>query len=68
MTLHVVPSFSRIGEENAFAELARVLRENAATDRCLLVDCLTLWLTNLLMLEDPARQPGQHRTGRQFDL
>lgn len=35
--------------------LARVLRENAAPDRCLLVDCLTLWLTNLLMLEDPGR-------------
>ncbi|UFI43719.1 bifunctional adenosylcobinamide kinase/adenosylcobinamide-phosphate guanylyltransferase [Pseudomonas savastanoi] len=34
-------------------ELARVLRENAASDRCLLVDCLTLWLTNLLMLDDP---------------
>lgn len=36
-------------------ELARVLRDNAAPDRCLLVDCLTLWLTNLLMLEDDAR-------------
>ncbi|MGY2164891.1 bifunctional adenosylcobinamide kinase/adenosylcobinamide-phosphate guanylyltransferase [Pseudomonas tolaasii] len=36
-------------------ELARVLRENAAVDRCLLVDCLTLWLTNLLMLEDAER-------------
>ncbi|KPW27987.1 Cobinamide kinase/cobinamide phosphate guanylyltransferase [Pseudomonas amygdali pv. mellea] len=36
-------------------ELARVLRENAASDRCLLVDCLTLWLTNLLMLDDPER-------------
>ncbi|KPY84118.1 bifunctional adenosylcobinamide kinase/adenosylcobinamide-phosphate guanylyltransferase [Pseudomonas syringae pv. tagetis] len=36
-------------------ELARVLRENAAPDRCLLVDCLTLWLTNLLMLDDPER-------------
>jgi len=36
-------------------ELARVLREHAAADRCLLVDCLTLWLTNLLMLEDPQR-------------
>jgi adenosylcobinamide kinase/adenosylcobinamide-phosphate guanylyltransferase len=35
--------------------LARVLREQAAPGRCLLVDCLTLWLTNLLMLEDPAR-------------
>ncbi|HBZ95925.1 MAG TPA: bifunctional adenosylcobinamide kinase/adenosylcobinamide-phosphate guanylyltransferase, partial [Pseudomonas sp.] len=28
--------------------LARVLREQAAPGRCLLVDCLTLWLTNLL--------------------
>ncbi|AYC33690.1 bifunctional adenosylcobinamide kinase/adenosylcobinamide-phosphate guanylyltransferase [Pseudomonas cavernae] len=36
-------------------ELARVLREQAAADKCLLVDCLTLWLTNLLMLEDEAR-------------
>ncbi|WP_338496443.1 MULTISPECIES: bifunctional adenosylcobinamide kinase/adenosylcobinamide-phosphate guanylyltransferase [Pseudomonas] len=33
--------------------LARVLREHAAPGRCLLVDCLTLWLTNLLMLDDP---------------
>lgn len=33
--------------------LARVLRENAALGQCLLVDCLTLWLTNLLMLDDP---------------
>ncbi|MFJ4135451.1 bifunctional adenosylcobinamide kinase/adenosylcobinamide-phosphate guanylyltransferase [Pseudomonas cyclaminis] len=36
-------------------ELVRVLRENAAADRCLLVDCLTLWLTNLLMLDDAER-------------
>ena len=36
-------------------ELARVLRESANAERCLLVDCLTLWLTNLLMLEDYAR-------------
>ena len=36
-------------------ELARVLRDNAAPDRCLLVDCLTLWLTNLLMLDDDTR-------------
>ncbi|MGN8344118.1 bifunctional adenosylcobinamide kinase/adenosylcobinamide-phosphate guanylyltransferase [Pseudomonas sp. SMV71] len=33
--------------------LARVLREHAAPGRCLLVDCLTLWLTNLLMLDNP---------------
>ncbi|HEX4550678.1 bifunctional adenosylcobinamide kinase/adenosylcobinamide-phosphate guanylyltransferase [Pseudomonas sp.] len=36
-------------------ELARVLRENASAGRCLLVDCLTLWLTNLLMLDDAER-------------
>lgn len=33
-------------------QLAQVLREQAAPQRCLLVDCLTLWLTNLLMLDD----------------
>ena len=32
-------------------ELARVLRENAAPGHCLLVDCLTLWLTNLMLAE-----------------
>ena len=36
-------------------ELARVLRENARADTCLLVDCLTLWMTNLLMLDDAQR-------------
>ncbi|AJO80008.1 MULTISPECIES: bifunctional adenosylcobinamide kinase/adenosylcobinamide-phosphate guanylyltransferase [Pseudomonas] len=36
-------------------ELARVLRETASAERCLLVDCLTLWLTNLLLLEDAER-------------
>ncbi|WP_278349288.1 bifunctional adenosylcobinamide kinase/adenosylcobinamide-phosphate guanylyltransferase [Stutzerimonas kunmingensis] len=36
-------------------QLARLLREQAAANRCLLVDCLTLWLTNLLMLDDAAR-------------
>ncbi|MEG0861097.1 MAG: bifunctional adenosylcobinamide kinase/adenosylcobinamide-phosphate guanylyltransferase [Pseudomonas sp.] len=35
--------------------LAQVLRANASTERCLLVDCLTLWLTNLLMLDNPER-------------
>lgn len=36
-------------------ELARVLKDNAGQGRCLLVDCLTLWLTNLLLLEDAQR-------------
>ncbi|MGI4836646.1 MAG: bifunctional adenosylcobinamide kinase/adenosylcobinamide-phosphate guanylyltransferase [Janthinobacterium lividum] len=35
--------------------LADTLLRHAASGRCLLVDCLTLWLTNLLMLEDSAR-------------
>ncbi len=35
--------------------LAAALQRHAAADRCVLVDCLTLWLTNLLCLEDEAR-------------
>ncbi|MBM3106778.1 MAG: bifunctional adenosylcobinamide kinase/adenosylcobinamide-phosphate guanylyltransferase [Pseudomonas sp.] len=35
--------------------LAQVLRANASAEHCLLVDCLTLWLTNLLMLDNPQR-------------
>ena len=35
--------------------LAAVLREHASPERCLLVDCLTLWLTNLLMLDYATR-------------
>ena len=33
--------------------LAQVLQQQARADRCLLVDCLTLWLTNLLLAEQP---------------
>lgn len=42
-------------------ELARVLREQAAPGRCLLVDCLTLWLTNLLLLDDAARLAAERQ-------
>ncbi len=35
--------------------LAAALQHHAAADRCVLVDCLTLWLTNLLCLDDEAR-------------
>jgi adenosylcobinamide kinase/adenosylcobinamide-phosphate guanylyltransferase len=31
--------------------LAQVLKQHAGNDTCLLVDCLTLWLTNVLMAE-----------------
>lgn len=33
-------------------QLAAVLEQHAAPGRCLLVDCLTLWLTNLLAAEE----------------
>jgi len=33
-------------------KLTTVLQQHAAEDRCLLVDCLTLWLTNLLLSEE----------------
>jgi adenosylcobinamide kinase/adenosylcobinamide-phosphate guanylyltransferase len=36
--------------------LAATLTEHAAPGRCLLVDCLTLWLTNLLHAGSAARQ------------
>ncbi len=35
--------------------LAEALRLHAGEDRCLLVDCLTLWLSNLLIDPQPAR-------------
>lgn len=35
--------------------LAAALQRHAAEGHCILVDCLTLWLTNLLCLEDEAR-------------
>ncbi len=35
--------------------LAVALQRHAAEDHCVLVDCLTLWLTNLLCLDDEAR-------------
>ena len=35
--------------------LAAALQRHAVHDHCVLVDCLTLWLTNLLCAEDEAR-------------
>ncbi|MDF5987671.1 bifunctional adenosylcobinamide kinase/adenosylcobinamide-phosphate guanylyltransferase [Pseudomonas aeruginosa] len=39
--------------------LAAALRSEAEAGRCLLVDCLTLWLTNLLLCDDPAASDGE---------
>ena len=36
--------------------LAAALRQHAAVDACLLVDCLTLWLSNLFFAGDAAAQ------------
>lgn len=36
-------------------KLASVLSQHADTGHCLLVDCLTLWLTNLLTHQDTSR-------------
>lgn len=37
--------------------LAEVIRQHARADNCLLVDCLTLWLTNQLLEENGAGWP-----------
>jgi len=46
------PGHWRLVEEPL--DLAAVLRREAAKNRCLLVDCLTLWLTNLLCAQGEA--------------
>ena len=39
--------------------LAKVIEANSAVDTCLLIDCLSLWMTNLLMAEDDALLSAQ---------
>lgn len=39
--------------------LAEALLNAARADRCVLVDCLTLWLTNLLLHDDPQRMAAE---------
>ncbi len=41
--------------------LAQALHQHAAAERCLIVDCLTLWLTNLLLLDDDGALAQQQR-------
>ncbi|SDR97017.1 adenosylcobinamide kinase / adenosylcobinamide-phosphate guanylyltransferase [Halopseudomonas sabulinigri] len=45
--------------------LAQVLQQHASQERCLLVDCLTLWLSNLLLDTDTTR--WAHERQRLFD-
>jgi adenosylcobinamide kinase/adenosylcobinamide-phosphate guanylyltransferase len=46
------PKAWRVVEEPL--RLAAVLQQIATAERCVVVDCLTLWLTNLLLAEDAA--------------
>lgn len=46
------PSHWQLVEEPLM--LANALQAHASTERCILVDCLSLWLTNLLLNEDEA--------------
>lgn len=39
--------------------LAAAIEQAAAPGRCLVVDCLTLWLSNCLLCPDPAIWPAQ---------
>ena len=46
------PTHWQVIEEPVY--LSKILQQHAAVDRCVLVDCLTLWLTNLLCHKNPA--------------
>lgn len=50
--------------------LARALADAAAPDRCLVVDCLTLWLTNLLFADPacPRLEAGDKLASEDFRL
>ena len=53
------PSHWQLIEEELF--LAETLSKHDSTDHCILVDCLTLWVSNLLCHENPqlfAQQKG----------
>ena len=39
-------------------EISSVLKKHADRDTCILVDCLTLWLTNLMMAERNIKEAG----------
>ncbi|MCB1753974.1 MAG: bifunctional adenosylcobinamide kinase/adenosylcobinamide-phosphate guanylyltransferase [Gammaproteobacteria bacterium] len=43
-------------------QLASAMREHATTGHCIIVDCLTLWLTNLLTADDEAAFEHEYAT------
>jgi adenosylcobinamide kinase/adenosylcobinamide-phosphate guanylyltransferase len=59
------PAHWRLVEEPI--ELAATLAREAAPERCLLVDCLTLWLSNLLAADDESLL-AQEQTALVTDL
>ena len=56
IALHRARRPAHWGLVEAPLDLAATLRQNAAPGVCLLVDCLTLWLSNLLFAGAAARQ------------
>lgn len=57
------PSHWRTIEEPL--QLAQVLQQYDKENTCLLVDCLTLWLSNILMTESPSTHTDQVSTSQQ---
>lgn len=54
--------------------LGTALRAHARADRCIVIDCLTLWLTNLILADHPANgevaliEPGPQFTAERADF
>lgn len=44
--------------------LAETLQQHSQTDNCILVDCLTLWLTNCLLQSEDVKQDGEWQSER----
>ncbi len=44
--------------------LAETLQQHSQTDNCILVDCLTLWLTNCLLQSEDVKQDGVWQSER----
>lgn len=52
------PEWSLVEEPLALAD---ALRRACASEQCVLVDCLTLWLTNLLLDQNPQRMVNEQQ-------
>ena len=59
VALHRVRRPAEWGLVESPLKLAETLQREARSDTCLLVDCLTLWLTNLMLGDHDWRAAGQ---------